>query len=261
MGVKYPVDETFFDTWSDEMAYVLGFMFADGHIGDYEYFRGKYINFSNTEKSLVYLIKNLLGSEHEIYERPIAQSGKILYRLRIGSKYLFKRLLELGVTPRKSLTMKFPSVPKEFFGSFLLGYFDGDGCVHVQLSNKKMPKGLVVIFTGASRDFLEVLQSRLAKYGTRSNALCKHGSTPGTFQLRYYTRDSLRIYLCMYQPQQTAKLGLERKYAIFNKYLKLKNLTHDSIPLVLDKKGPVVNGEHIGLQNQHERVRLPPGPQ
>ena len=43
MGLKYPVNEKFFDAWSSEMAYVLGFIFADGSLEDSPNIRGKYI--------------------------------------------------------------------------------------------------------------------------------------------------------------------------------------------------------------------------
>jgi intein/homing endonuclease len=242
------------------MSYVLGFMYADVHIGDYKYFRGKYIVFTNTDKDRLELIKKLLSSKHKITTRKIVAGSKPLHVLRIGSKILFDRLVTLEVTPRKSLTILFPLLPVAYFNSFLLGYFDGDGCVHLELGKNGQAKRLLVIFTSGSKDFLISLSDLLLGYGLSQRRIYAHGSTLGTYQLRYSTRDSLRIFLCMYATNKLQDLGLKRKYAIFNKYLELRNLTKESIPLILNRKGPVVNREHIGLQNRHERVRLPPGP-
>jgi hypothetical protein len=261
MGFKYSINENFFDSWSDEMAYVLGFMFADGHIGDYPLIRAKYIVFTNTDRDRIELIKRLLESNHPITTRSVQDKRKPIYVLRIGSHVLFKKLAELKVIPRKSLTMSFPAVPAKHFGAFLLGYFDGDGCVHLELGKKGFAKRLLTIFTSWSIDFLTDLGKTLTDLGLTKRKIYEHGSTKGTYQLRYSTRDSLRLFLCMYNTRALEYLGLERKYAIFKKYLDLRNLTKETIPLVLRSNGPVVKGEHIGLQNQHERVRLPPGPQ
>lgn len=53
MGVKYDSNERFFDRWNPEMAYVLGFMFADGSLEDASYLRGKYVRVSSTDKDRV----------------------------------------------------------------------------------------------------------------------------------------------------------------------------------------------------------------
>lgn len=51
-------------------------------------------------------------------------------RFSVMSKHFKERLIELGCTPRKSLTLQFPTekqVPREFIVPFLRGYYDGDG--------------------------------------------------------------------------------------------------------------------------------------
>lgn len=66
MGIKYSVDETFFDNWTSEMAYVLGYIYADGSLEDASYLRGKYLRVSSAEKSNIITIRKLLKSEHTI---------------------------------------------------------------------------------------------------------------------------------------------------------------------------------------------------
>lgn len=43
MGIKYKVNEDFFNEWSHKMAYILGCYYADGSLEDATYLRGKYI--------------------------------------------------------------------------------------------------------------------------------------------------------------------------------------------------------------------------
>lgn len=43
---------------------------------------------------------------------------------------MFYDLCNLGCIPQKSLTLTFPTcLPENLMASFILGYFDGDGCV------------------------------------------------------------------------------------------------------------------------------------
>ena len=57
MGIKFSVNEKFFDVWSLEMSYVLGFLYADGHLEDSPYIRGKYVRVINTDRDRIELIK------------------------------------------------------------------------------------------------------------------------------------------------------------------------------------------------------------
>lgn len=222
------------------MAYVLGYLYADGSLEDAPYIRGKYVRVTSTDEDRIVAIRSLLKSEHTIVRETQGGLRKHRYLLRIGSGRLFDALISIGITPRKSLTMKFPVVPNLYFGSFLRGYFDGDGCAHIDVIHGK-PKRLLSIFTSGSKVFLKTLHERLRdEMGLLGNGLYPHGSTIGTYQLRYSTRDSLRLFNLMYPRGLNRKLHLRRKYDIFMQYLKLRNLSRDDILLVLSQKGPMV---------------------
>ena len=131
MGIRHDINLSFFDTWSDSMAYVLGYMYADGHILSSPIHRAHYVCFSSTDLERIESIRVLLGSKHAVRCRR-EENRKPLYQLRIGSKILYNQMLKLGVSERKSLTMHFPSIPKTFKASFIRGYFDGDGCAFLE---------------------------------------------------------------------------------------------------------------------------------
>lgn len=262
MGVKYKSNEQFFGDWNNEMAYVLGFMFADGNIEDAPYIRAKYVRFTNTDRDRIVAVKSLLEADHLIVQRIGTESRKNCYTIRIGSRALFDRLIQLGVTPNKSLTMKLPYVPVENLGDFVRGYFDGDGCVYIDRDTSGRPKRLLAVFTSGSKSFLEDLHARLAgRIGIEGRGLYRHGSAQGAYQLRYSTRDSLRLFQLMYPKGLMRKLYLKRKYDIFNWYLTKRDISFDEIDLVLTQKGPVAKKQRDGLQNRYARVRIPPGPQ
>lgn len=207
-------------------------------------------------------MRSLLESKHHIQRRPRDGRRKEARLLRIGSKNLYVQLTRLGMTPRKSLTMKFPPVPRRRLPFFVLGYFDGDGCVSLEAMNTARPRRLQTIFTSGSKEFLETLQYILAKQaGIKIQGLYKHGSSKNTFQLRFKTRDSIRLFLFMYPNSKAVSLALKRKYDMFITYFMRLGIRREDFPAILKKKGPVANEERIGLQNRHERVQLPPGPQ
>ncbi len=218
VGIKYSVNEKFFDTWTDGMAYVLGFLFADGSLEDAPYIRGKYMRVTNTDRDRIELIKKLMRSSHTIVVTKTIGNRKPRHLLRIGSHALYNQLMRLGVTPRKSFTMLFPTVPKKFLPHFVRGYFDGDGCAHIARTATGITR-LLTIFTSGSKSFLETLHGHLkSEAGVTGNTLHGHGSTDGAFQLRYFARDSIRLFVYMYPKQIPKELLLRRKYDIFTRY-------------------------------------------
>jgi hypothetical protein len=242
MGVKYSVNEKFFDTWDTEMAYVLGYMFADGSLEDSPEIRGKYVRVSSTDLDRIEYIREVFKSKHTIIADKPSPRHKMRYLLRIGSRGLYVGVMNRGVTPRKSLTMTFPDVPLPFLPAFVRGYFDGDGCARIDVVHGK-PKRILAIFTSGSKKFLSSLHNHLvAEIGIKGPGLYKHGGTKGAYQLRYSARDSLRLFSYMYPAPFDTRLCLKRKYAIFEEYLALRGISRADIPKVLKQKGPVVKG-------------------
>ena len=67
------------------MAYVLGYIYADGSLEDASYLRGKYLRFTSGDRTIVEDIKKALGSKHRIVKLPpTTKNGKDRYFLRIG---------------------------------------------------------------------------------------------------------------------------------------------------------------------------------
>lgn len=108
---------------SHEKAYVLGFLYADGCN------RGDGITFTQNVERIDILenIKKALESEAPIRE---VRPGHYLFG--VFSNIIVKDVERLGAVKNKSLVLQFPNkeiISDEFMSSFILGYFDGDGCV------------------------------------------------------------------------------------------------------------------------------------
>ncbi len=202
------------------MAYVLGLLFADGAIEDVrKSSRTCYICLVSTDKSLIIKVRDALQSDHQIYiikPRVVSfKNGKSYlcakaYCLRIGNKAVYQNLIDLGLTPRKSLVMKFPSVPKKYISYFIRGYFEGDGCVTIYKSAKRRFPRLCVIFTSGSSKFLSILSSVLGSSVGASSKRCLWGSK-GAYDIRYGSKESLKILNFIYSNLSLAPF-LNRKY-------------------------------------------------
>lgn len=76
--------------------------------------------------------------------------------------------------------------------------------------------------TSGSKQFLMSIHTILCEQANvTGSGLYKHGSTTGTYQLRYSTADSMNIGNFMYAGSKSKDLVMQRKYAIFTRYLGL----------------------------------------
>jgi hypothetical protein len=128
---RYTLDEAFFERVDTEQkAYILGFLAADGTIPS----AGRSVVLMLQERDVHILrdIRKAMDSNARIFERPIdprfPHRGpyKFIY---FGSQKMVSDLIALGVTPRKSFTLKYPSLPRRMERHFIRGLLDGDGSV------------------------------------------------------------------------------------------------------------------------------------
>jgi DNA-binding transcriptional regulator WhiA len=109
---------------SEEKAYWLGFLYADGSVGSAE----DKIELGLAEKDLKHIEKfrDFMGISNKISYRESTKS----YRMSFRSKKCKEDLIDKGCVPKKSLILKFPTkeqVPEHLLKHFIRGYFDGDG--------------------------------------------------------------------------------------------------------------------------------------
>ena len=111
------------------MAYILGYIYADGSLENSPSIRGKYLRVSSVDLGLINNVKKYLGSDHNIITRnPYVMkvgsrryASKKSYSLRIGSHKIYSSLERLGLYPRKSLTIRLPAIPQLQLPHFLRG--------------------------------------------------------------------------------------------------------------------------------------------
>ena len=127
---RYILDENYFDCIDTESkAYILGFIYADGFVGD-EKFNNIVIAVNDLE-ILEFIAKEFkfTGNIRKTKKGGF-ENSKCGYSLNFSSKIMASRLREIGLYPNKSLTIDtLPQIDKKLVRHFIRGYFDGDGSI------------------------------------------------------------------------------------------------------------------------------------
>lgn len=126
------VDESIFENIdTEEKAYWLGFIYADGYVNN----RQIELTLKESDYEHIKKFKSFMHSEHKISYKKSVKA----YRITICSPKIANDLTRLGCFQCKSLTLKFPTeeqVPKHLIHHFMRGYYDGDGSITINLEKK-----------------------------------------------------------------------------------------------------------------------------
>jgi hypothetical protein len=137
----FPVREDAFDTVTEESAYWIGFLMADGCVSRSRWGVGKIsLTLKADDAGHVERFRGFLGARNKIsYSEHRAGFGeKKSYRsahLVVTSNRLAEVLTGYGVTPRKSLTARV--IGLEMNRDYWRGVVDGDGCISFINSRRK----------------------------------------------------------------------------------------------------------------------------
>lgn len=215
----YKVNEDFFKCINtEEKAYILGFICADGHI---EKDRLN-ITVSIKDRDILEKIRYTMHSNHPIKEvqrtNPYKKTNRenlILSELMIGSVELVKPLFNMGLTTNKTYTLNgdiLKYIPKYLIRDFLRGYFDGDGNVFFGRRYSSGYKYNVNIC--GNEDFL--LKS-FQVYFPSNNKLYKDLYSRQCYVWKISQKDKVRDF--MYYLYYNSSIFLQRKYNEFRKIM------------------------------------------
>jgi hypothetical protein len=214
----------YFDQWSPNMAWLLGYIWADGNISTTgtQSKRGLSLNFRCvlTDRELIEHIKQELGSSHTLaLSAPTYRFNshvKASIGIKICSTALCRTLMEqYGIPQRKSFSdIPYPTIPDEWAGHFARGFFDGDGYIYEQTSR---PGIFYLGFCSAGQRFLQGLEEQVCRLSTASRRSIYQGKTVNRFEWSA-RKDLQKLYLFLY-PQgdymylRRKKMKLEAAHA------------------------------------------------
>jgi len=222
---KYDANHNFFKTWSHDMAYILGFWWADGWI-----YKDKFC--ISQGKPRKYILQKILRVMRSNYPIKVRKWG--VCQFEIQSREIVNDIVSLGGKERKSLDVTFPKIPKNLLPDFVRGYFDGDGCICMSKDARRTKESgiqkinYVANFTSGSKIFIYGLLNILREnidgfYGyirrrkekekdKTVNGVCfRH--TAWNYQLTCGINDARRLKKYMYNE---SNLKLVEKYKRFD---------------------------------------------
>jgi transposase len=128
------IDKSRFE-WSNDLAYVLGYMYADGSVGEYPKSdcdgrtdrRLTYSSISSKDEHILWDIRARMGWKAKPCSF-VRDTGERYWQIATSCRWVFDKWAKLGLKPRKSFDgMEIPNVPVEYIRHFVRGFFDGDG--------------------------------------------------------------------------------------------------------------------------------------
>jgi hypothetical protein len=135
---KYNINENIFDVIdTEEKAYWLGFLYADGSITDH---RCVSIHLAEKDEKHLETFSNFIYNCNRIKDYLTDDGRRIVY-LHAYNQPMSSKLIELGCVPNKTFQLKFPMWLKlELISHFVRGYFDGDGSIGIYPSKVRSRK-------------------------------------------------------------------------------------------------------------------------
>ncbi|MBL7157431.1 MAG: hypothetical protein ISS92_04640 [Candidatus Omnitrophica bacterium] len=192
--------------WNRDFAYGIGLIATDGCLSS----DGRHIEFSSKDLESVNNFKKSFKLKNRIGRKTRGTlPDKLYHRIQFGNVKFYKFLLTIGLSPRKSHTLKGLRVPKHFFADFLRGVIDGDGSIGYFMHPESKKKQFRVRIASASIDFLKWLKNKINKLLPIKGSI---KLKTRAYELCYYKNDSKKLVNFIYY--DTDIVYLKRKYKI-----------------------------------------------
>lgn len=219
---KYKIVEDFFENIdTEEKAYFLGFLYADGHI------HKRKNNFSlklkHIDESILKKFAKLIYID--FCDENIKKYNKIYPMIDVYSIKMVSDLIRHGCTPKKSLKIRLPysSVPNSLMRHFLRGVFDGDGCLSINKNNSRYKVNLIGYYLFI-KDVKEYLFNELNINTSLRQE--RRSKSKEVYDITYSARqDVVKLVNFLYKD---STIYLDRKY---NTHLKMIQLIKNKSPI------------------------------
>jgi hypothetical protein len=215
-GKKYICNDSFFEKIDTEnKAYWLGFLFADGYVRNRKESFSVELKLASKDKEHLLKFREDIESDSKIRDTKIERIYKgrnVTYHtseLAIYSKKMFQDLTKHGCVEKKSLILDRPkNLPDNLIRHFIRGYFDGDGCITIYKQKNKIEYKIIILGTNNLLSWInDVLSLNLI---AKKNITNRNNISI----LQYNTKDKDLLFNYLYS---SSTIFLERKYKKFLK--------------------------------------------
>ena len=193
--------------WTFSLAYVVGLIATDGNLSK----DGRHLEFTSKDIEQLETFKRCLGLKNRIAWKTSGYSSKRYPHIQFGNVKLYRWLVRVGVTPKKSKTLGALEIPDEFFFDFLRGSLDGDGCIRTYM-DAVFPNSrrLYSTFYSGSRPHLEWIRQTVLRLLGVAGRIC-----PGmrVWRLTYAKKTSRIVLKAIYYQKGVPCLERKRRLA------------------------------------------------
>lgn len=242
MKKKYNFNEDYFEVIdTEEKAYWLGFLYADGYIvnNDIDKQYRVVLTLSEDDISHVELFRKCLDSNNPIRRVRTVLDDKEYFssQFYIYSKKMVNNLYNLGCIQNKSLILKPPIINDNLVRDFIRGYFDGDGSVYY---DKKRDRYIFSIL--GTNEVLSWICNKIDIKAHIRNAKCNSSCK----EMRVNKKEDLiKIYNYVFKD---SNIFLNRKL------MKINNMYKWSITNKYNEKRKLISTDIINLWNDGKSV-------
>jgi hypothetical protein len=212
---RYQVNDTYFDKIdTEDKAYWLGFLYADGYIRERKSGNSLEMKLSIKDKHHLELFRNAIESNHRIVDgfNQVKYKGGVssshMSTLAIYSTKLVNSIKSQGFHSKKTLTIEKPNITDDLIHHFIRGYFDGDGSFSFNPKKHKVHTNIVCASENFRNDLLKVLNENNIGIKYHSGITIEVQNKIG----------NLNFYNYIYKNANTFLNRKKEKYEEFRKY-------------------------------------------
>lgn len=203
--------------WSPNLAWAVGLIATDGNLsGD-----GRHMAVTSIDRDLLETLRACLDLSVAITPHYGGHGHRGL-RVQWGDRHFYDWLVDIGLTPTKSLTLRPLAIPDAVFADFVRGCIDGDGSVTVYVDTYNTDKSeryvyerLYVKLVSASHLFLDWVQATIRRILSMKGSITVQrtvGRSP-LWTLRYAKSESIELLRWIYYSPTVPCLARKRATA------------------------------------------------
>lgn len=218
---KYFYNDNFFEKIdSEEKAYFLGLLYADGYVNDNGYNNYVELTLQNEDEYILEKFLIAINSNRNISKIKNNKYSRII----INSKKIVNDLNNLGCVNKKTHLLKFPqNIDDNYLHHMIRGYFDGDGSIWKNNGSNMY----LMQFTG-NIDFLIGIENFMLKNinidKKKHFSPCNRNRKNNIRALKYGGNQLLsKIYHLLYNDSKVYLIRKYNKFLLAIKNIKEKN--------------------------------------
>ncbi|MCK9572213.1 MAG: LAGLIDADG family homing endonuclease [Candidatus Omnitrophica bacterium] len=163
-----------------DLWYLVGLITSDGCLSS----DGRHIDITSKDYDFLEKVRERFGFTNRICNK-YNGIGQLNYHFQLGNRSFYDFLLSIGLSPRKSLTIKAVNVPENYFCDFLRGVIDGDGCIRSWVHSGNLRQQWSLRIYSGSKIFLNWLGSRIKDEIKVGGRIHKDGKRNSVFVLKF----------------------------------------------------------------------------